>query len=123
MRARQLALALKMGRKRKMPTFLLERVIPLAFNINDPDQVALHSRWALDAYQAAGISWLGGVATDGGKMFGLVVADNADAVHSYCKSIGVGTDDYKLSGVVTSIGPHMALDRTDPRYRPLKRPT
>jgi len=105
-----------------MPTFLLERVTPPAFDVRNADQVPLHSRWALDAYQAAGISWLGGIATDAGRMLSLVVADNAEAVHHYCKSIGVQPADYTLSEVITSIGPHMAMSKSDPRYRPL-RPT
>lgn len=105
-----------------MPTFLLERITPPAFDVRDADQVPLHSRWALDAYQSAGIAWLGGIATDGGRMLSLVVADNADQIHGYCKSIGVQTDDYTLCEVVTTIGPHMAMSKSDPRYRPLKRP-
>ncbi len=106
-----------------MPTFLIERVIPPAFNVRDPDQVALHSRWALDAYQAAGISWTGGVALDNGKMLSLIVADNAEAIHTYCKSIGVQPADYTLSEVISSLGPHMAMSKSHPRYRPMKRPT
>ena len=33
-----------------MATYLVERVIPPALDIADPDVVALHSRWAADAY-------------------------------------------------------------------------
>jgi hypothetical protein len=106
-----------------MPTFLLERVTPPAFDVRNPDQVALHSRWALEAYQAAGLSWLGAVATDGGKMLGLVVADDAAQIHGYCKSLGIAEADYKLSEVIASIGPHMAMSKSDPRYRSYKRPT
>jgi hypothetical protein len=105
-----------------MPTFLLERIIPPALTIADPDNVALHSRWAMDAYQAAGIVWLGGVAADNGKMVSLVVADGIDDVKRYCASLGILETDYTVAQVVTPIGPQMAISRTDPRYRPMRRP-
>lgn len=105
-----------------MPTFVLERVIPPALDISSPEIVALHSRWAADAYLAAGIAWLGGVATDKGNMYSLVVADSADDVKRYCASLGIAESDYTLSEVKTAMGPHMAMARTDPRYRPMRRP-
>ena len=100
-----------------MPTFVLERVIPPAFDISKPEIVALHSRWATDAYQAAGIVWLGGVATDKGNMYSLVVADDADAIHRYCASLGIKESEYKLSEVKANVGPQVAMSRSDPRYR------
>lgn len=105
-----------------MPTFVLERVIPPAFNIADPDQVALHSRWATDAYHAAGIVWLGGVATDKGNMYSLVVADDGDAIKRYCASLGIQDADYKVSEVRAMVGPQMAMARNDSRYRAPKLP-
>jgi hypothetical protein len=100
-----------------MPTFVLERVIPPAFDISNPDQVALHSRWATDAYQAASIVWLGGAATDKGNMYSLVVADDVDAIKRYCALLGIQEADYKVSEVRTLVGPQMAMSRKDPRYR------
>lgn len=67
-----------------MATFLLERVTPSALDLRNPDALALHSRWALDAYRTVGITWLGAVATDSGRMVGLIVGDDADQVHDYC---------------------------------------
>jgi hypothetical protein len=100
-----------------MPTFVLERVIPPTFDIADPGIVALHSRWAADAYQAAGIVWLGGVATDKGNMYSLVVADSVDDVRRYCASLGVKEGEFKVSEVRANLGPQVAMSRTDPRYR------
>ena len=105
-----------------MPTYLVERVIPPAFDIADPEVVALHSRWAADAYRAAGIAWLGGVATDKGNMFSLVVADGAADVARYCASLGIAETEFKVSEVKTAMGPHIAMARTDPRYRPPRKP-
>jgi hypothetical protein len=106
-----------------MPTFVLERTIPPAFDIADPDIVALHSRWAADAYHAAGISWLGGVATDRGNMYSLVIADSIDDIKRYCATLGIAAADYTVSEVRATMGPHAALSRTDPRYRaPRKNP-
>ena len=101
-----------------MPTYLVERVIPPAFDIGDPAAVALHSRWAADAYRAVGIAWFGGVATDKGKMYSLVVADGVDDIARYCASLGIAEADFKISEVTATMGPHVAMARTDPRYRP-----
>lgn len=105
-----------------MPTFVVERVIPPALTVTDPDNVALHSRWAADAYHAAGIVWLGGVATDAGNMYSLVVADSTDDVKRYCASLGIPEADYKVSAVVSTLGPQVAMARTDPRFRPMRQP-
>ena len=59
-----------------METFLLERSIPPRFDPSDADQVALHARWALDAYREVGAVWLGGVVTED-RMFSLVTAEQA----------------------------------------------
>jgi hypothetical protein len=104
-----------------VPTFVLERVIPPAFDIADPDVVALHSRWAADAYQAAGIAWLGGVATDKGNMYSLVVADSAEDIARYCAALGVAAAEFKVSEVKAAMGPHIAMARSDPRYRAPRR--
>jgi hypothetical protein len=105
-----------------VPTFLLERIIPPALDVADAENVALHSRWAADAYHAAGIAWLGGVATDKGNMYGLVVADAVEDVQRYCASLGIPEADYKVSAVVATLGPQVAMARTDPRYRPMRWP-
>ena len=109
------------GNTSTVPTFVLERVIPPALNIADAENVALHSRWAADAYHAAGIVWLGGVATDKGNMYSLVVADSAADIARYCASLGIAEADYRCSQVVTPMGPSVAMARTDPRYRPMRR--
>jgi hypothetical protein len=103
-----------------MPTFVLERVTPPNFQVADPDQVALHSRWAADAYLAAGIVWLGGVATDG-NMDSLVVADGDEDIRRYCRSLGVVEENYFIHRVVNALGPDVAMSRDDPRYRPQRR--
>ena len=105
-----------------MPTYLVERVIPPAFDITDPGVVALHSRWAADAYQVAGIAWLGGVATDKGNMYSVVVADSAADIARYCASLGIAETDYKVSEVKAMMGPHIAMARSDPRYRMPRKP-
>ena len=104
-----------------MPTYFVERVIPPAFDVHSPDQIALHTRWATDAYQAAGITWLGGVATDAGTMYSLVVADSDSDIERYCASIGVAKGDFKVRKVIAALGPFAAMARDDPRYRPLNR--
>ena len=105
-----------------MPTYLVERVIPPAFDIEDPAAVALHSRWAADGYQAAGIVWLGGVATDGGNMFSVVVANGVDDIARYCAALGIAEAEFKVSEVKAKLGPHVAMPRTDARYRPPRPP-
>jgi len=105
-----------------MSTFVLERVIPPAFDISSPDQLALHSRWATDAYQASGIVWLGGVATDKGNMYSLIVADSVDDVHRYCALLGLKESEFKVSEVRANLGPRVAMSRTDPRYRAPHKP-
>ena len=105
-----------------MPTYLVERVIPPAFDAADPQIVALHSRWAADAYQAAGIAWLGGVATNKGNMFSVVVAASVEDIARYCSFLGIAETDFKVSEVTAMIGPHVAMARSDPRYRPPRKP-
>jgi hypothetical protein len=105
-----------------MPTFVLERVIPAAVDIANPEVAALHSRWAADAYQAAGIAWLGGVVTDKGNMYSLVVADSAEDIRRYCAALGVAESEFKLSEVAATLGPQVAMARSDPRYRAQRRP-
>jgi hypothetical protein len=105
-----------------VPTFVLERVIPPALDIADPDNVALHSRWAADAYHAAGIAWLGGVATDKGNMYSLVVADSAEDIARYCASLGIAESEFKVSEAKATLGPQAAMSRTDPRYRAPRKP-
>ena len=100
-----------------MPTFILERVVPAGFDASDEEQVALHSRWAADAYAATGIVWLGGVATER-TMYSLIVSDSARLVHRYCTYLGLGPDDYIVRPVVGVLGPFVAMSTADPRFRP-----
>ena len=104
-----------------MPTFVLERVVPAGFDPADPDQAALHSRWAADAYAATGIVWLGGVATER-SMYSLIVADDDALVCRYCEMLGLQAADYVIRPVVGVLGPAVAMAREDPRYRPPRRP-
>jgi hypothetical protein len=104
-----------------MPTFILERATPTGFDVTDADQIALHSRWATDAYAAVGIAWLGGVATDG-HMYSLVVAESDEALRAYCRGLGVPEGDYWIHRVLNPLGPAVAMSRDDPRYRPHVRP-
>ena len=98
-----------------MLTFILDRPIPQRYDVTDPAQVALHCRWAVDAYAEAGVVWFGGAATED-RMFSLIAADDAEAPRRYCRSLGV--DDAVLRRVVQPLGPTFALPRDDPRFRP-----
>ncbi len=93
-----------------MQTFLAERVIPEAFVVDDPEVVARHCRWATDAYRAVGAVWLGGVVTPD-KMLSLVVAEQADDLRRYWRSLNIGPDEARLSPVVRTIGPYFAAPR------------
>ncbi len=100
-----------------MQTFLIERTIPARFDPADADQVALHARWALDAYQAAGAAWLGGVVTED-RMFSLVTAEAAEDLQRYRRALGIAEPDLVLRRVVRPLGPFFAMARDDPRFRP-----
>ena len=100
-----------------MPTFILERVVPAGFDPSDPEQAALHSRWAADAYEATGIVWLGGVAAER-TMYSLIVSDSEKRVHRYCTLLGLTADDYTIRPVVGVLGPFVAMSARDPRFRP-----
>jgi hypothetical protein len=100
-----------------MQTFLIERKIPARFDVADPDQVALHGRWAVDAYQAVGAMWLGGVVTED-RMFSLITAEAADDLHRYRQALGIADQDMVLRRVVRPLGPFFAMARDDPRFRP-----
>jgi hypothetical protein len=104
-----------------MPTFVLERIVPPGFDVTDPGQVALHSRWAADAYRDANIVWLGGVATKG-KMYSVLVADDRGDVERYLGALGVEAGEFALEQVVSTLGPQVAMSRDDPRYRATIRP-
>jgi hypothetical protein len=99
-----------------MSTFLLQRRIPPAFDPADPDQVALHARWALDAYGAVGATWLGGVVTED-TMLSLVVAEGADDLERYRRSLGIAEADMIVRRVVRPLGPFFAMSRSDERFR------
>jgi hypothetical protein len=104
-----------------MQIFLIERAIPPAFDTNNPDQVALHSRWATDAYLAAGIVWYGGVVT-GGRMYGMVAADDEAVIERYRDSLHIAPQDMTIRKVDTFIGPAAAMAHSDPRFRAPRAP-
>lgn len=94
-----------------MLTFLIERKIPAAFRTDDPANVALHARWAVDAYKAVGAFWLGGVVTDDG-MFSLVTAERQEDILQYGRSLGFPEGDTILRRVIRPLGPYFAQART-----------
>jgi len=99
-----------------MKTFVVERTIPPGFDVADPDQVALHARWAVNAYREVGAFWLGGVVTDN-AMFSLVTAEEEGDLQRYCRSLGIDDADVTLRRVVRPLGPFFALPRGDARFR------
>lgn len=99
-----------------MQTFLVERTIPQRFDVTDPDQVALHARWAVDAYRAVGAFWLGGVVTED-RMFSLVTAEEEADLRRYATSLGIADVDVTLRRVVRPLGPYFAMSRDDARFR------
>ncbi len=102
---------------RRMLTYLMERTIPPRFDTTDPDQVALHARWATDAYREVGAFWLGGVVTED-RMFSLVTAEAEGDLRRYCKSLGIADQDVTLRQVLRPLGPYFAMARDDARFRP-----
>jgi hypothetical protein len=104
-----------------MQTFLIERTISPLFDPSNPDQAALHSRWAVDAYQQVGAVWYGSVVA-GGKMFGLVSAQDETAIGRYCEILGIAPADIVVRRVETLLGPTVAMPPNDPRFRPMRRP-
>ncbi|HEX2816913.1 MAG TPA: hypothetical protein VHN39_10980 [Phenylobacterium sp.] len=93
-----------------MNTFLVERTIPAAFHAEDPEQVALHARWAVDAYRDVGAFWIGGVITED-RMWSLVTAEAADDLTRYRQSLGIADQDMTVRRVVRPIGPYFAAPR------------
>jgi len=100
-----------------MHTYLMERTIPPRFDTTDSNQVALHARWATDAYREVGAFWLGGVVTKD-RMFSLVTAEAEDDLHRYCQSLGIADQDVILRRVLRPLGPYFAMARDDVRFRP-----
>lgn len=90
-----------------MQTFLVERSVPPALRSADAGPVALHSRWAADAYRKVGAFWLGGVITDNG-MFSLVAVEREQDLADYARSLGVAEFDFTLRRVLGQIGPSFA---------------
>lgn len=93
-----------------MQTFLIERVVPPSLQAYDPAVLALHCRWAADAYRAVGAFWLGGVITDDG-MFALVSVEDEADLRTYWRSIGVADDEVKVRRVLAPTGPFLAAGR------------
>jgi hypothetical protein len=104
-----------------MQIFLVERTISIHFNPSDADQAALHSRWATDAYNKVGAMWYGTVVA-GGKMYGLVAADDATVFDRYCAILGIDALDIVVRPVDQFLGPAVAMLQGDPRFRPLALP-
>jgi hypothetical protein len=90
-----------------MLTYLVERTIPPSFRTEDPETVALHARWAVDAYRKVGAFWLGGVITDNG-MFSVVAVEQEDDLRRYARSLGIADQDITLRRVIRPIGPSYA---------------
>lgn len=99
-----------------MLTFMTERPIPPRFDVADPENVALHARWAVDAYRQVGAFWLGGVVTED-AMFSLVCAEGAEDLQTYRRSLGIAEEDMRVRRVVRPLGPYFALPQGDVRYR------
>ena len=93
-----------------MQTFLVERTIPPAFQYEDPEVVALHARWAVDAYKAVGAFWLGGVVTET-RMWSLAAAEAEDDLRRYADALGLAPREIKVRRVVRAIGPYFAAPR------------
>ena len=55
-------------------------------------------------------------------MYSLVVADGADDIARYCASLGIAESEFKISEARAMMGPHVAMARNDPRYRPPRLP-
>lgn len=94
-----------------MMTFLTQRTTPPNFRFEDSAEVALHCRWAVDAYRKVGAFWLGGVVTDEG-MFGLVTAERAEDLRRYQQSLSIADQDFTLRRVLQPLGPYFAAPRT-----------
>jgi hypothetical protein len=101
-----------------MQIYLIERTISAHFKPSDQDQAALHSRWATDAYNKVGAVWYGTVVA-GGKMYGLVAAEDNSAFDRYCEILGIASSDIIVRQVDQFLGPAVAMLQSDPRYRPL----
>jgi hypothetical protein len=100
-----------------METYLIQRTIPAALKVEDPENVALHCRWAADAYHGIGAHWLGGVVTED-AMFSLVAAERAQDLTRYWASLGIAEADVVLRRVVRPLGPSFAGPRTrEPQLR------
>jgi hypothetical protein len=93
-----------------MQTFLVQRKIPSDFRYEDPENVALHARWGVDAYKRVGAFWIGGVVTDNG-MFSLVTAEHEDDVMQYGRILGFPEADMVLRRVIRPLGPFFAQPR------------
>jgi hypothetical protein len=93
-----------------MDTFLVERTRPPHLRPDDPADVAMHCRWAADAYRQAGAFWLGGVVLED-RMLSLAAAEQADDLRAYARTLGIPDDDMSLRRVVRFLGPSLAGPR------------
>jgi hypothetical protein len=90
-----------------MQTFLVERTVPAAFRHEDPDTLALHARWATDAYKVVGAFWHGGVVTDA-AMWSLVSAESEADLARYAHALNIAAGEIAVRRVVRAIGPYFA---------------
>ena len=94
-----------------MITFLVERTIPARLHPDDPADVALHCRWAADAYKKVGAFWLGGVVTED-RMYSLVTVEQEEDLRRYCKSLGIPDSDVVFRRVLHPLGPFLAQPKS-----------
>lgn len=90
-----------------MKTFLVERVIPARLNTESAEDVALHCRWAVDAYRQVGAVWLGGVVTHD-RLLSLVVAEQQHDIERYCELLGISPEHVRIEAVIRPLGPFLA---------------
>jgi hypothetical protein len=88
---------------------LMERDLPVGFNVADDAQAARHARIALDAITATQgkMHWLCTYATDDQKLFGLVVVENEQVIEDYVRNAGIESN-LKIHRVVRVLDPSIA---------------
>jgi hypothetical protein len=91
---------------------LMERDLPMNFDVADDAQAARHARIALDAITATQgkMHWLCTYATDDRKLFGLVVVENEQVIEDYVRSAGIESN-VKIHRVVRVLDPSIASAR------------
>ena len=87
---------------------LMERDLPINFNVTDDGQAARHARIALDAITATQgkMHWMCTYATDR-KLFGLVVVENEQVIDDYVRNAGI-ENNLKIHRVIRVVDPSVA---------------